>query len=93
MPKELIDGKDTSKGQYINFNNDEFILVFRDVDREAGETNLGHIFKAEDLTEEKRDTLHESSLGMQWRIIYSDYEKIMIMSACFENTQMLNKDA
>lgn len=88
----MLDGLETSKGQYINFNNDEYILVFRDTDKDSGVTNLGHIFKANDLTDEKKDTIHESTMGMQWRIIHTDYDKSMMMSACFETRLNTNKD-
>ena len=59
--------------------------MFRDVDREAGVTNVGHIFLGEDLLRERMtDELHESPNGMTWTIVNTDYENELVMSACVE---------
>lgn len=92
VPQELIDGQESSKGQYLNFNNDEFVLVIRDEDLKRGVNNEGHIFRTEEIADGKGSDLTESTMGMQWRIVGTDYEKYLYMSACFEKKLELNAD-
>ena len=80
----------SSKDEYINFNNDEFILVFRDVDKSAGVTNVGHVFRESDMRDELNEVNHESPYHFQWTILDTDYENTLMMSACFEKLTKTN---
>lgn len=78
------------KDKYITFNNDEFILVFRDADKSAGVTNVGHVFRESDMHNELNDVNHESPYNFSWTILDTDYENTLMMSACFEKVTKTN---
>ena len=91
LPMTLVEPTPENEGKYITFNNDEFVLVFRDVDKQAGITNVGHVFRESDMHDELNDVNHESPFQFHWTIMHTDYENVLMMSACFEQIHKMNK--
>lgn len=54
IPISMITGKEEDKNEYENFNNDDYVVVFRDEDIKNGINNLGHVFNAKDLLDETK---------------------------------------
>lgn len=85
-----IDDEWPNEDEHITFNQDEFILVFRDSDKENGVTNVGHVFRESDLHDELNNVNHESPYGFQWAVLDTDYDNVLMLSACFEKVQRTN---
>lgn len=67
------------------------MLVFSEHDKKAGRSNVAQVFRSNDFADSATAALPRSPYQFEYRILYTDYDSIVIINNCIESLDDLDR--